>query len=104
MRLNLALHGILVASAPIDSSKCKDEFYLQAVRQQMLRQNEDIIGEIAAKPFFYIEVPASSASLPLRKAESKATGSVVNKTGCRNCQKDCVKAIAAFFSADGIRE
>lgn len=63
MRLNLTLNGILVASLPLNPSRCKDEFYLQALRQQILQQNRDTLSLIPAKPFFYIEVPASSASL-----------------------------------------
>jgi hypothetical protein len=71
MRLNLALNGILVASAPLDPSRCKDEFYLQALRQQIIQQNLDTINLIPAKPFFYIEVPASAASLSYGKNERK---------------------------------
>lgn len=63
MRLNLSLNGILVASSPVDSSRCQDEFYLQALRRLMLEQNREIIEAIAARPFFYIEAPATSASL-----------------------------------------
>ena len=71
MRLNLALNGILVASAPLDPSRCKDEFYLQALRQQILQQNLDVIKLIPAKPTFYIEVPASPASLSYGKNERR---------------------------------
>lgn len=63
MRLNLTLNGILVASAPVNPSRCTDEYYLQALRQQILVQNKDTIERIPASPFFYIEVPASAASL-----------------------------------------
>lgn len=63
MRLNLALNGILVASAPVDPSRCKDEFYLQALRKQILQQNSEVLNLIPAKPLFYIEVPASAAYL-----------------------------------------
>ena len=62
MRLNLTLNGILVASAPVNPSRCQDEFYLQALRQQILQQNRDTLERIPARPFFYLEVPASSAS------------------------------------------
>ncbi len=65
MRLNLTLNGILVASAPVNPSRCTDEYYLQALRQQILLQNKDTIERIPANPFFYIEVPASAASLSL---------------------------------------
>lgn len=67
MRLNLTLNGILVASVPLNPSRCKDEYYLQALRQQIIRQNKDTIELIPAQPFFYIEVPASSASLSYGK-------------------------------------
>lgn len=67
MRLNLTLNGILVASAPVNPSRCKDEFYLQALRQQILLQNKDTLDRIPARPFFYIEIPASSASLSYRQ-------------------------------------
>lgn len=63
MRLNLALNGILVASAPVDPSRCKDEFYLGALRRLILWQNQETLNLITAKPFFYLEVPASAASL-----------------------------------------
>ncbi|NTS40677.1 hypothetical protein HRG84_07135 [Flavisolibacter sp. BT320] len=63
MRLNLTLNGILVASALVNPSRCTDEYYLQALRQQILLQNKDTIERIPANPFFYIEVPASAASL-----------------------------------------
>jgi hypothetical protein len=63
MRLNLTLNGILVASTPVNPSRCKDEFYLQALRRQILLQNKETIERIPARPFFYLEVPASAASL-----------------------------------------
>ncbi|HET7896797.1 MAG TPA: hypothetical protein VFL47_03990 [Flavisolibacter sp.] len=63
MRLNLTLNGILIASAPVDPSRCKDEFYLNALRRLILQQNRDILAIFSAKPSFYIEVPDSSASL-----------------------------------------
>jgi hypothetical protein len=63
MRLNLTLNGILVASAPVNPTRCQDEFYLQAIRQQILQQHQETLALIPAKPFFYIEVPASSATL-----------------------------------------
>ncbi len=71
MRLNLALNGILIASAPVEPSRCKDEYYLQALRQQILQQNKDTLALIPAKPFFYIEVPASAASLSYAKKERR---------------------------------
>lgn len=67
MRLNLALNGILIASTPLDPSRCKDEFYLQSLRQQILQRNQEAINLIPAKPFFYIEVPASPATLVFGK-------------------------------------
>jgi hypothetical protein len=51
----------------VDPSRCKDEFYLRALRQQ----NRETIGLIPAKPFFYIEVPASAASLSFCKRERR---------------------------------
>ncbi|HEV7330271.1 MAG TPA: hypothetical protein VGN63_04465 [Flavisolibacter sp.] len=72
MRLNLTLNGILVASAPVNPARCKDEFYLQALRQQILLQNRDTIERIPARPFFYLEVPASSASLSYGRKGAEA--------------------------------
>lgn len=72
MRLNLTLNGILVASTPVNPSRCKDEFYLQALRQQILLQNRDTIERIPARPFFYLEIPASSASLSYGKKSAEA--------------------------------
>jgi hypothetical protein len=69
MRLNLTLNGMLVASMPVNPSRCKDEFYLQALRQHILQQHQDTLSLIPAKPFFYIEVPASAASLSWGKKE-----------------------------------
>ncbi|HEY0039312.1 MAG TPA: hypothetical protein VGB71_01550 [Flavisolibacter sp.] len=63
MRLNLALNGILIASASLDPNRCKDEFYLQAMRKFLQVQNQDILETIPAKPVYYIEVPSSPASL-----------------------------------------
>jgi hypothetical protein len=63
MRLNLALNGILIASTPVDPSRCKDQFYLDALRRLILWKNQETLTLIPAKPFFYIEVPASAASL-----------------------------------------
>lgn len=68
MRLNSALNGILIASAPADPSRCKDEFYLQTQRQQIIQQNLDIVNLIPGKPLFYIEVPASGASVQFKNA------------------------------------
>ena len=69
MRLNLTLNGVLVATAAVDPARCKDEFYLMALRRLILRQNRDIVEAIPAKPFFYLEVPASCASLYFSKSE-----------------------------------
>ena len=55
MRLNMALNGILVASATLDPARCKDEFYLDAMRRLMAIQNEEIIQLIPAKPVYYFE-------------------------------------------------
>jgi hypothetical protein len=100
MRLNLALHGILVASATIDESKCKDDFYLQAVQQQLLLKNKDIIGQIPAKPFFYIEVPASAASIQFRKTADNKAVDRVKKSNCLGCGKACKNAgDAGYMSA-----
>ncbi|HYO22898.1 MAG TPA: hypothetical protein VER36_10870 [Flavisolibacter sp.] len=62
MRLNLALNGILVASAKLDPSRCNDEYYLQAMRRLLLQQNGEVLALIPAKPVYYIEVPSSSAT------------------------------------------
>ena len=64
MRLNMALNGILVASASLDPARCKDEYYLQAMRRYLKIQNQETLELIPAKPVYYIEVPAGSASLP----------------------------------------
>ncbi len=82
MRLNLALHGILIASAAIEETKCRDEYYLEAMRQQLLRQNEDLIEQIPAKPFFYLEVPASSATLRFGKTTATQPEKTANKKVC----------------------
>lgn len=63
MRLNLALNGILIASASLDPTRCKDEFYLQAMRRLLQQQNRDMLETIPAKPVYYIEVPSGPASL-----------------------------------------
>ncbi|HEX8313732.1 MAG TPA: hypothetical protein VF609_01985 [Flavisolibacter sp.] len=62
MRLNLALNGILIASAKLDPSRCKDQYYLLAMRRLLLQKNGDIIALIPAKPVYYIEVPSASAT------------------------------------------
>jgi hypothetical protein len=63
MRLNMALNGILVGTANLDPSRCKDEFYLQAMRRLLMVQNQEIMHLIPAKPVYYIEVTASMPSL-----------------------------------------
>ena len=68
MRLNLALNGILIASASLDPARCKDEYYLQAMRHLLARQNQDTIELIPANPVYYIEIPASSASYSFGKS------------------------------------
>ena len=59
MRLNMALNGILIGSAKVDPSRCKDEYYLQALRRLLVVQNQDVLQLIPAKPVYYIEVPSS---------------------------------------------
>jgi hypothetical protein len=66
MRLNMALNGILVASASLDPARCRDEYYLQAMRRLLMIQNQETMELIPAKPVYYIEVPGSSASLTFR--------------------------------------
>ena len=63
MRLNMALNGILVGSASLDPSRCKDEFYLEAMRRLLTVQNRDIMQMIPARPVYYIEVASSMPSL-----------------------------------------
>ena len=63
MRLNMALNGILVGSATLDPSRCKDEFYLQAMRRLLKVRNNEIMEMIPAKPVYYIEVASSMPAL-----------------------------------------
>ena len=62
MRLNLALNGILVASAKLDPSRCRDEYYLHAMRRLLLQQNGDVLALIPATPAYYIEVSGTAAA------------------------------------------
>ena len=71
MRLNLSLNGVLVASTALDPSRCKDKYYLEAMRRSLLRQNTEILSLIPAKPIYYIEAPASSAHLLFSKADTQ---------------------------------
>ena len=71
MRLNMALNGILVGSATLDPSRCKDEFYLQAMRRLLVLQNQEILQMIPAKPVYYIEVSSSMPSLSFAQANTK---------------------------------
>ena len=63
MQLNMALNGVLIASAKIDPSRCKDEYYLQALQRLLFVQNKEIIELIPAKPLYYIEVGSSFPAL-----------------------------------------
>jgi hypothetical protein len=63
MRLNLALNGMLIASTAIDPSRCKDEFYMQAMQRVLREQNQDALELFSSRPVFFIEVPAGSAAL-----------------------------------------
>ena len=63
MRLNLSLNGILIASTPLDPSRCKDEYYLQAMRRLLTMQNKDALELIPSRPVYYIEVPSSLSDL-----------------------------------------
>ena len=80
MRLNLSLNGVLVASTPLDPSRCKDKYYLEAMRRILLQQNTEILMLIPAKPTYYIEAPVSSAHLLFNNTEmhgKKETLSVI---------------------------
>ncbi|HUC82109.1 MAG TPA: hypothetical protein VMR70_14490 [Flavisolibacter sp.] len=70
MRLNLALNGILIASTPLDPSRCKDEFYLQAMRRLLSTQNRDTLELIPSRPVYYIEVPSSLADLTFQPSHN----------------------------------
>ena len=72
MRLNMALNGILVASAKLDPSRCKDEYYLQALRRLLMIQNQEILQLIPAKPVYYIEVVAGSPNLSFAKDSKRS--------------------------------
>ena len=61
MRLNLILNGICIASAAIDPARCRDEFYLQAIRRSLVLQNQDVLELIPAQPVYAIEVSPSAA-------------------------------------------
>jgi hypothetical protein len=63
MRLNLALNGILIGSTPLDPSRCKDEYYLQAMRRLLTLQNQETLELIPSQPVYYIEVPSSLPNL-----------------------------------------
>jgi hypothetical protein len=77
MRLNMALNGILVASATLDPARCKDEFYLDAMRRLMVLQNEEIIQLIPAKPVYYIEGASTRPQVSFHN-ESISTNKAVN--------------------------
>jgi len=68
MRLNLTLNGVLIASQSLDPARCKDEYYLQAVRKILTIQNQDTLELIPAKPVYYIEVPSESAHLSYKRS------------------------------------
>lgn len=70
MRLNLALNGILVASTPLDPSRCKDEYYLQAMRRLLTLQNQETLDLIPSRPVYYIEIPSSLQSLSYQRSAS----------------------------------
>ncbi len=72
MRLNMALNGILVASATLDPSRCKDEYYLDAMRRLMMIQNQEIVQLIPATPVYYIEVAPTQPTLSFRNTSSSA--------------------------------
>lgn len=67
MRLNLTLNGVLIASQALDPSRCKDEYYLQAVRRLLTIQNQDTLELIPAKPVYYIEIPSEPAHLSYQR-------------------------------------
>ncbi len=89
MHLNLTLNGILVASAKLDPARCKDEYYLQAMRRLLLQQNSDVLALVPAKQDWYIEVPPSSAySLFTDKQWHLETGNnCAKRKACTNCYK-----------------
>ena len=51
-----------LCSANLDAVRCKDEFYLRAIKRFLLQQNQEILSLIPGKPVFDIEVPAACAS------------------------------------------
>jgi hypothetical protein len=63
MKLNLSLNGVLIASTPLDPSRCKDEFYLSAMRRLLSSRNEEALALIPSRPVYYIEIAAEVASL-----------------------------------------
>jgi hypothetical protein len=71
MRLNLALNGILIASAPLDPARYTDKYYMKAMRRILCLQNQDILDLIPARPVYYIEVPAAAAATLFMDNEKK---------------------------------
>lgn len=70
MRLNLAINGILIGSTPLDPSRCKDEYYLQAMRHLLTQQNQETLEQIPSRPVYYIEVPSSLPNLSYQYSEN----------------------------------
>ena len=62
MRLNLIINGVLIGSANLDAARCKDEFYLNAIKRLLVLQNQDVLMLIPGKPVFDIELPAENSS------------------------------------------